>query len=189
LDFLQSTDAPYAVKIKGVPYSIPRFLRSALSEWAALKKKEIEDNATRIFVQDATGKPIPGGERAKSQFLLVFQAAPIDVRRLLDEALTTDGSAYVVRRQLKLAGVPDELIEEIIEHDDPALVRNLAEELTMLPATAAKINALAGTQDGADPLQSAPPPQDGALSTGENSNPDSESSTPKTPTPSLSSVT
>lgn len=177
MDFLAAHDAPYAVKIRGTPYNIPRFLGPALREWAAEQLQQQRDEATAHLSPDD-----------KARFLMFFRPPPIDVKRQLAEATTGSGSEYVVRRQMKIAGVPPGLVDEIVDHDDPMLVRNLAEELTMLPATAAQVDALAGGE-GDNPLTPPPPASGGGESTGPGSAQGSTPSTTLTPTPSVSDVT
>jgi hypothetical protein len=167
LDFLTTHDAPLSITINGTPYSVPRFLNPALKRWAAERN--------RAFADQATADLSPEDKR---RWLTFFQPPPIDVKRLLQESTTPEGAEYVVREQLKLAGVPDETVQQLLDRSDPIVIRNLAEELTLAAPASAKVDAQAGVTESADPLPSAPPPSEGGASTGAPSTPDSAPPTP-----------
>ncbi len=146
----------------------------------------IDDNDLNFGGESVVEECVVKTDHDKARFRMYFVSPVVDIGRQLQEASSAEGSAYVVRKQMKAAGVPDETIEKVLAHSDPILVRNLAQELTMLPETTAKVDALAGAQatvPGADPLSTPPTPSGGAASTGPESAPVSTPSTEASTTP------
>ncbi len=173
MDFVTTNDTPFPITIDGTAYQIPRFLGPALAAWA-------EEDRQKTMAE-ALGEL--KSEQDRARFRAFFRMPAVDVGRQLAEASSAEGSQYVCRKQMQAAKIPDEVIDKVFAHADPILVRNLAQELTMLPETAAKVDELAGAgKSGETPLTSPPTASVGEASTGpaspEGSTPSTEASTP-----------
>jgi hypothetical protein len=138
LDFLATTNAPITVTVYGTSYNVPRFLNRQLKVWAAQLRKEQEDNATRDMSKED-----------KARILSYFRARPFDTAELLQMASSPEGAEYVVGASLKLAGVPGDVVEKVLDSADPLMIQALSRQLTEADATLAKlgVDAQAETND------------------------------------------
>ena len=181
MDFTTALATPIAIRINGTSYSLRRFLLPQMKQWAAERQQAITDMATKHL--DADGK---------ARFLLYFQAPPVDIFELAKYARSPDGAADIVDRQMKGAGVPDDVRTAVINNADPLLIANLADQLASSNNAAAGAKSMTEEEAKAtDPLagqssgQGSNPPAESPASpgTGATSSPTSDTSTPaQTPT-------
>lgn len=137
MDFFTAQDAPVRITIDGTAYDLPRFLLPAMKQWSAAIRKQIADEATAHLDADA-----------KARFLTFFQPPAIDLMQLAERAVSADAD-YPCRAQMKLAGVPEDVIENLMTKSDPLMIRKLADELTTAARAKAKLEQ---GKEGENPL-------------------------------------
>jgi hypothetical protein len=148
MDFITTAAPPVPVTINGVKYNVPRFLRPQMGDYAAEQQKAHADRATAHLDADQ-----------KARFLMYFDPPPPDVLELSQRLRTAgdDGIGYVLDRQLRVAGVPDDVRAAFLANVDPQLQWKLADVVCSTRIADAK--AAQQSEDpgsGADPLPAPP---------------------------------
>lgn len=147
LDFFTQSDAPVEIKIDGTAYKLPRFLLREMSEQSATNRREQADFATAHLNADD-----------KARFLTYFQPPAIDLMDMAAWCLSPEGVPVVCERQLRVGGVPPDLIKWMLQNGDPQMLYVLAKELTT--AARAKAQLEAQNKGGDNPL-TLPPRESG----------------------------
>lgn len=131
-DFAEIHDAPVSITILDGTYSVPRCLNEGLMEWASVLRRRTMDEATAHFLRegDEDVEKVKLGREAKARYLTFWQPPPLDVSELLQRVVEPDGIDFVLRRQLKIAGVPQDRIDLMCRNGDPQQLRTLVDILT-----------------------------------------------------------
>lgn len=119
MDFSTALAVPVAVRINGKDYNLPRFLMPDMKEWVAEDRKRILDEATAHLNDDD-----------KARFKTYFQPPRSNVFAVIDWARSPEGAPVVIEKQLKKAGVPNDVRAAMLANCDPQDLANLAVELT-----------------------------------------------------------
>jgi hypothetical protein len=122
LDFFTQQDAPVEITIDGTVYKLPRFGLDEMIERSATIRRETADMATEHLTPDD-----------KARFLTFFQPPAIDHMDMARWCLSSEGLKHVAERQMKLAGVPDEIRASLLKRPDDQKLYALVAELTTAP--------------------------------------------------------
>ena len=160
MDFTTATAPPIIITIDGTKYTLARFLLPQMKEWAADRVNKQTALATAHLDKDE-----------KARFLMYFQPAPVDILDIATHALSPDGAIDIVDRQMKAAGVPENIRNTVIATGDPMQIRGLASQLSSSGVAAAQIKE--GSEANADPLAVPKAASSDAATTGASSSPSS----------------
>jgi hypothetical protein len=172
MDFSTTHSPPLPVTIDGTRYSVPRFRMPHFNAWVADASKKAFDEAVAYLTDP----------EHKARFRLYYSSPLIDVADLANELRTPEGIARVLHTCLEAAGATAEVVDKLIDNEDPMALRALAKELASTQKAAAELEERSGDGGkGSDPTNAASAISGAAPSTGDSSQPASPASSDPAP--------
>lgn len=145
MSFTVANRVPITLIIEGKPYHLPRAKRKFWLEWAA------EENARKL--ERAT---VDMSDEQRAQWMAIYQVAHTTTDDLIRLVTTPEGNDKIITHCMKAGGVPDELVEQVIENIGESQRAGLALALANIVEPQHLVsnngNGKADGDEGGDPL-------------------------------------